>query len=993
VLTLQAAVAVDPSRRISQYGHTAWRVYDGAIPRVSSLTQTNDGYMWLSTPDGLYRFDGVRFTQWRSPDGKPVNKRLSALLGAKDGSLWIGSLNGLQRFNHGRLYTYAKPNEIAAIGTIFEASDGSVWVTRYGKKLRSGPLCRAGDTELVCYGPKDGLPVAYALGIAQDTEGFLWFGSNVLCRWKPGTQTCFEDLAKDLPGAGVVDVARGPAGSVWAAIDFVGAKGGIRYYSDGKWNPYIVPGFNGPAERSHGMYVDRENALWIGTENNGIYRIYNGVADHYGSADGLTGNSASGLYEDREKNLWVVTDSGIDMFRDTPVVSYTMAQGLFGTTISSILPRRDGSVWVANQGAIDILRDGQHSMLSGRDLPGEDAWAMFEDHTQTVWVGLDSKLFTYEANRFSEVKRPDGSPMDGKGHVAAITETPEHDIWALTLGDNHLIRIRNRKVIEEIPLDQKLTYADNVVPAGEGSVWISDRDGKIARYRAGQLQIASLSDDAGHIPIREITADGDSALWIATTRGLYYRNDSGTIVLNSKNGLPCDSIYSVVQDNHGSMWLYAQCGLVKVEAPQLGKWRQQPGSRIEATLFDARDGAYPGSLDQNQRISGKAADGRLWFTNDIVVQSIDPEHPVRNEVVPPVTVEGVIADRKLLPMEQGVVAPPRTRDLQIDYTALSFTVPQKVRFRYKLEGHDADWQDPMSRRQAFYTDLPPGKYRFLVQASNNDGVWNEQGASLDFSVAPAWYQTAWFRILFIATVFLVLWRLYRLHVRQVTRSLALRFDERLAERTRIARDLHDTFLQTIQGSKMVADDALEAGPDAPRMRRALEQLSAWLEQAIDEGRAALNSLRIASTATNDLADGLRRATEQHVDSSMSVSMSVLGDSREMHPIVRDEIYRVGYEAIRNAQIHSKATSLQVELRYDRDLVLHVRDNGIGIDPSVAHHGKDGHFGLQGMRERAARIGAKLTILSSASGTDIALAVPGESVFLVATKKSHDKATV
>lgn len=210
--------------------------------------------------------------------------------------------------------------------------------------------------------------------------------------------------------------------------------------------------------------------------------------------------------------------------------------------------------------------------------------------------------------------------------------------------------------------------------------------------------------------------------------------------------------------------------------------------------------------------------------------------------------------------------------------------------------------------------------------------------------------------------------------------------------TRIARDLHDTFLQTVQGSKMVADDALETPSDAPRMRRALEQLSGWLAQAIDEGRAALNSLRTSTIVTNDLAGGLRRATEQHGDSSMSVSVTVHGDSREMHPIVRDEIYRVGYEAIRNAQTHSKASSLQVELRYGRDLVLRVRDSGVGIDPTVTDYGKDGHFGLQSMRERAARIGGKLTILSSVSGTDITLTVPGEVVFL-ATKKSSDNTIV
>jgi signal transduction histidine kinase len=253
---------------------------------------------------------------------------------------------------------------------------------------------------------------------------------------------------------------------------------------------------------------------------------------------------------------------------------------------------------------------------------------------------------------------------------------------------------------------------------------------------------------------------------------------------------------------------------------------------------------------------------------------------------------------------------------------------------------------------------------------------------LDFNVAPAWYQTNWFRVLCVLSGVFIVVVLYRLRVRQIARSIGVRFDERLAERTRMARDLHDTFLQTLQGSKLVADDALEPSTDPIRMRRAMEQLSVWLGRATQEGRAALNSLRTATTQTNDLAEALRRVTEDGlIPSSMAVTFSVLGDAREMHPIVRDEIYRIGYEAIRNACTHSAASRLEVELRYANDLALRVCDNGTGIDPVIADRGKDGHFGLPGMRERAARIGGKLTLVSSSSsGTEIKLIVPGGMIF-------------
>jgi signal transduction histidine kinase len=435
-------------------------------------------------------------------------------------------------------------------------------------------------------------------------------------------------------------------------------------------------------------------------------------------------------------------------------------------------------------------------------------------------------------------------------------------------------------------------------------------------------------------------------------------------------------VNALIEDNHRSLWLYTQCGLVEIADTEMQRWWGQPDITVQVKTFDAFDGVQPGYAPFGG--AARSADGRLWFANGVVLQMIDPDHLTGNALAPPVHIEEVIADRENYSPRQDLRLPPRTRDLEIDYTALSFVVPQKVRFRYKLEGRDAAWQDPGTRRQAFYSDLRPGKYRFRVIACNNDGVWNDIGAALDFSVAHAWYQTNSFRLLCVVSGVFIVYVIYRMRVLQISRAISARFDERLAERTRMARDLHDTFLQTIQGSKLVADDALEPSSDLVRMRRALEQVSVWLARATQEGRAALNSLRTATTQTNDLAEALRRVTQDGViRSSMTVTFSVVGDAREIHPIVRDEIYRIGYEAIRNACTHSGASQLEVELIYAHDLTLRVSDNGIGIDPAIADKGKDGHFGLQGMRERAARIGGNLTLgSSSSSGTEIKLVVPG-----------------
>jgi signal transduction histidine kinase len=461
--------------------------------------------------------------------------------------------------------------------------------------------------------------------------------------------------------------------------------------------------------------------------------------------------------------------------------------------------------------------------------------------------------------------------------------------------------------------------------------------------------------------------------------------------MDTHNGLPCSGIIGAIKDGSGSLWLEASCGYLMISAADLRSWAARPDSHVEVTRLGTLDGAEPGWVAD--RIDPNAAmtpDGRLWFVGGGPLQMIDPRRSYKNPTPPPVHVEGLIADGKSYSPASPVTLPSLTRDLQIDYTALSFVLPQRMAFRYLLEGRDKTWQDPGLRRQAFYNDLRPGNYRFRVIASNNDGVWNTTGASLEFRIAPAWYQTELFRWAAAFAALLVLAGIYRLRVRQIGRAMTARFDERLAERTRIARDLHDTFLQTIQGSKLVADDALNPATDLTRMRQAMTTLSGWLGRATQEGRAALNSLRTSATEVNDLAEAFRRAIEEcRMHSSMEVALQVIGEVQPMHPIVRDEVYRIGYEAIRNACVHSHAERLWVDLSYLKDLTLMVRDNGTGMDLSLAEKGRAGHFGLLGMHERAARITAKLTIKSSGSeGTMIELIVPGGIIYSHADSMRH-----
>jgi signal transduction histidine kinase len=440
-----------------------------------------------------------------------------------------------------------------------------------------------------------------------------------------------------------------------------------------------------------------------------------------------------------------------------------------------------------------------------------------------------------------------------------------------------------------------------------------------------------------------------------------------------------------VYDNAGALWLTTDCGLVQIPNSELEKWWRQPDSQLKLKVFDQLNGVQPGWSPFKK--AAKTPDDHLWFVNAFSLQTVDPNHLYENVLTPPVLIENVTADQKPYVPTTGLTLRPLTRELQIDYTALSFMIPQKVRFRYKLDGHDRDWQDPGTRRQAFYNDLGPGTFTFHVIACNNDGVWNRDGASLTFRIAPAWYQTDWFRAVWIASACLLIWVIYRVRVQSIAKAISARFDERLDERTRMALELHDTFLQTVQGSKIVAQDALDPAADQVRMRHALEKLSLWLEQAVTEGRAALHALRVSTTERNHLAEFLDRTAKEHCQrTSISVALTVVGDAKDLHPIVRDEIARIAEEATRNACLHSKGSQLCIELRYGNDLTLSFKDNGVGINPEVVDLGKTGHFGLQGMKERSARIRARITITSTLnSGTAITLRVPGSVIYRRETK--------
>jgi signal transduction histidine kinase len=394
----------------------------------------------------------------------------------------------------------------------------------------------------------------------------------------------------------------------------------------------------------------------------------------------------------------------------------------------------------------------------------------------------------------------------------------------------------------------------------------------------------------------------------------------------------------------------------------------------------------------------KSRDGRIWFVPVGGVSVIDPAHLPFNTLPPPIHIEQIEADGKVYAASSGRQLPALVRDLQIDYTALSLVAPERNQFRVMLEGRDREWQDVGTRRQKFYTDLAPGPYRFRVMASNNSGVWNETGATLEFSIAPAYYQTRWFQAAMVVGCLALLWVAYQLRIRQVARQFNRTLDARVSERTRIARELHDTLLQSFHGLLLRFQTVLYLLPERPAEARAeLEGAVGHAAKAITEGRDAVQSLRASTVERNDLAVAIRILGDElaGADSPTShqpatFSVAIEGETRDLHPIARDEIYKVAAEALRNAFRHAHASRIEVEIRYDRQQFrLRVRDDGRGIDPVVLSGQEvEGHFGLRGMRERATLIGGKVAVWSDAgAGTEVELSIPAGAVYATAAARS------
>jgi signal transduction histidine kinase len=511
-----------------------------------------------------------------------------------------------------------------------------------------------------------------------------------------------------------------------------------------------------------------------------------------------------------------------------------------------------------------------------------------------------------------------------------------------------------------------------------GGLWIGYYQGGLVYFKEGEVRERYASADGlGGGRVSSIRFDRQGALWAATEGGLSRLKDGRIITLSSEQGLPCKATQWSMEDDAGSVWLYAACGLVSMARSELEAWAADPTRTVKTNVLDASDGVRAVIGSFNPAIA-KSRDGNLWFPAFNGVSILDPRHIHSNKLPPPVHVEAVKINGKETAASENLRLSHRDKDLEIDYTALSLVNPERVRFKYMLEGEDADWQDVGTRRQAFYNNLSPRKYRFHVIACNNDGVWNETGATWNFTIIPAFYQTRWFQALCVVAAGLLTWLLYRLRLRRMSVRINLLYNERLAERTRIARDLHDGLLQSLAGVSLQLHGISKTAATAPEKTPSqVEKIRQQVDAAFREARSKVYNLRSPALEGLDLSEALSDFVERLGPTATArCVLHVAGEPVACTPEIEEELLRIAQEAAHNANRHAGAKEIRIALSYSgRSLDLSISDDGSGfrLEEGLA---KTGHWGLKNMQERAAHLRGKCTITSTPGhGTSVQVHVP------------------
>lgn len=955
-LAVLPASALDPGRRLTQYLHRIWQARQG-LPESSivAIHQTPDGYLWLGTEEGLVRFDGVRFTSPEDLDGLALPK-MSVRQIAEDsrGGLWIATADaGLFRIENGTVAHLSEREGLPSdkVACLFRGQQGELWAcTERG-------LAQIKDGKIHVIEASAGLAtgdIKEAVGsiqaAAQLRDGSIWMGGD---------------------GAHL---------TVWNGTQFT------------TFSLHSVPAY----VRVQAMLAGSDGALWIGTTA-GLIRLENGREQRFTKTDGLANDAVLSLAEGRNESIWIGTDGGFSRWRNGEIESFLPKNGLSQSTVASLYEDREGSLWVGTKRGLNQFEDRRTlPFTTSEGLPSNDTGPVFQDARGVIWVGtLGAGLTRFERRQSSVLIKQDGLSSNS---ILSLAGDADGTLWVGT--DRGLDRMRDGRISAILPGTIRSLYRDSA-----GTLWIGTskgpavlRSGRIVRLNPADAVVSFVEADGKILAaveglgikaydertLRELASpslairdadtlyrDREGRIWIGGIgSGLHLVDGGKRVDFSTKDGLFDDEIYGIAADDRDSLWFASSTGIFSVSRRELLEFASGKTRSVTSTPFSPLDGLQTVECKPGvQPAAWRMRDGWLSFSTIRGLIAINTDEALLKMDPPPVVIESVAIDGRCQRLGKLRELSPGDENLEFRYTAPSLRNPQRITFRYKLEGFDHDWVDAGTRRQAFYTNLRPGDYRFRVTACNADGTCNDGGTSLAFVLPARFYQHTWFYVACALLLVLLARLAYVFRIQHIERQFAAI----LAERSRIARELHDTLLQGFSGVTMEMQALAGRLPSEPR--EALRDIIHDAANCLTEARRSVSGLRKNPGPGPGLAAQLTESARRlSFAGSARLKLGIERFSEALPAYAEYNLLRIAQEAIANAVKHAGAQTIEVTLQMLPDVLrMVVQDDGSGFVPSA---GAADHFGLIGMRERAKEIGAEFSVTSEPGmGTTVVVDFP------------------
>ncbi|MBC7926868.1 MAG: hypothetical protein H7039_14545 [Bryobacteraceae bacterium] len=972
------AEAIDPHRAMSQYIRDRWgseRGFPGGP--VYAFAQTNDGYLWIGAESGLVRFDGIHFQVVSENFGGVSVPSVHGLLSDREGNLWVRTSTPWMFVYRDGSFHKSTSAPYANFATMCRSNEGNLLASAAEQGIVT---YRNGKFEMLAN--YKAMPRSPAYSVAQTSEGQFWVGTRDAGLFRFSSAGQPQSISRGLPDPKVNTLLPGKNGELW-----VGTDRGVARWNGSELTP-VETGGSARRMQALAMIRDRDANLWVGTDSRGLLRINKSGTT---SLNPLVPGAVTAVFEDREGSIWFGNSNGIERLRDSPFVTYSPSENLPTGGNSPVFVDGQNRMWFSPaSGGLWWSKDGDSGRVTEGDLDRDLIYSITGTKDE-LWIGRQRGGLTSLQSQKGQSQK--GRPQKGmpsartynqkdglaQNSVYSVFRTRTGEVWAGTLSGG-VSRLSHGKLSTYTTANG---LSSNTVSAiaetAEGTIWFGTSAG-LSTISKDLWRSYTTADGLPSASINCLLAGSGGELWVGTAAGLAVGGSGG---FKSPNAVPAilrEPILGIAEDQHGWLWVATANHVFRLQRNAFLNGSVNSESLHE---YGVADGLR--SVEGVKRHRSVVADslGRIWIATSGGISVVDPARLANSSAPAIARVQSITADGRPIDVRDLVRIPGGGQRITFGYAGLSLSIPERVRFRYSLAGFDQQWSEPVSTREAVYTNLGPGKYRFRVISSNPDGVWNSGESSIAFEIEPLFWQTWWFCIAVLLSTGIAIAAIYRFRLHQLTHQLNVRFDERLAERTRIAQELHDTLLQGFLSASMqlyVATDKLaDDSPAKPPLGR-VQQLMA---QVIEEGRNAVRGLRSPDNSALDLGQAFLRVKEElGTETQATFQVIVQGQPRPLHPMLRDEVYRIGREALVNAFRHSNAKDIEMELEYaGRQFRFLVRDNGHGIDPEILNRGRDGHWGLRGMRERAERIGGQLHVWSSfAAGTEVQLSVPGNLAF-------------